>query len=310
MDRSNILRWRSWVFVIIFTIYICFVFASCDNTADCPECENSFAGISKLSKIESVQGGMVQSTYDFYYEGDLIDSISQSITVSGDTSSYKYKLFYNNCILSGYRVDNRDTLGRNFRYDAGFIVDSNKITGRIDVKYEIIPFENHLLAEKYEYKNMADSTISERLRRCHPGCMQIGRTNFNYYDGDRNVDSVRTWTDEPIFSSSNGPFDDRINPFHQQNGVLYYLHLSPFNFTIPSGSLVQQDVFDFIELCRNNPTSVTKGTPIGPNYRYDFTYTYNSNNLPTLITVSLATQLGDGTYGPPAVVGEVRLTYY
>jgi len=200
------IKWRSWVFVIIFTIYVCFVFASCSDPASCPDCETSFAAAGKLKKIESVQGGTIRSTYDFYYGNELIDSIFQVVTVDGDTSDYRYKLYYDNCVLSGYRVDNMDTLNRHFRYDGGFVIDSNKILSRIDVRYEIAPFENHQLAEKYEYKNQADSSVTERLKRCFPGCLQIGRKNLNFYDASKNVDSVNTWTDEPIYASSHGPF--------------------------------------------------------------------------------------------------------
>ena len=294
-----------------FIFCACIINFSCDPTAPvCPDCKEGFSSEFKIKKIECFQGGVLKASSFFTYTANLIDSINQKLYVGTDSIRNNYKLLYSHCVLSGYYVSITDVAPyRNFKRDVGFIIDSNKIQQKIEAQYELMPFDENSLFAKYEYVNAADSTISQRLRRCFPGCLQIGRYNFNHYNSTDNVDSVRTRTDEPINTISN-VFDSKVNPFHRQKGILYYLSLRPFVYSIPSASLGHEDLFDFVELSRNNPTIVTKRTPLAQDNQYTLTYTYNSGDLPTLIQIGVASPVSPSEFGPPIAVGEIRIEYY
>lgn len=306
---------KSFVTSIIFAIFSSIVFFSCRphpvNTSSCPDCKDVFGSEFKIKKIESFQGGTRKASSYYTYAGNLIDSIYQKLYVGTDSIRNNYKLLYSHCILSGYFVNIIDVAPyRNFKRDVGFILDSNKIIQKIEAQYELMPFNENSLLAKFEYINAADSSVTQRLRRCFPGCLQIGRYNLNHYNSVRNVDTVFTRTDEPLNTTGN-VFDNKINPFHRQNGVLYYPSLKPFSYTFPSPGLgFDDDIFDFIELSKNNPTMVTKRTPLAQDKQYTFTYTYNSSDLPTLIQVSVANPISATGFGPAVSVGEVRIDYY
>jgi len=291
-------------------LILTFLVISCKRNCEfCADCQNSFASEAKIKRISVHHEKNLATLIEFSYDRNLIDSIHQTVYSEVPPVRTNYKLFYDHCVLTGFQSHETspDPLRVNYTVDGGFVVDSDKVTKEIQVRYNDLPFGNNVLNAKLEYTVSADGTIPRRLKRCL-NCAQLGRTNLAHYDAARNVDSYITTTDMPVFTEVNGPWDDKMNPFSRQNGLLYYFDLLPFTYaTPPSG---EGDRFDFIPLSRNNPKLISNLFN-GNTYTFKLDYTYDGMNRPVVIKISERDEIGGPHPGNPFTpVGQLDLEYY
>jgi hypothetical protein len=295
---------------LLIPLILVFTMISCKRNCDfCADCQNSFASDAKIKKITAHHGAALTTVIEFSYDKNLVDSIHQTVFTDNVPTRVDYKLFYDHCVLTGFQSTEVDP-GVIYTVDAGFVVDSDKVTKEIQVRYSNQPFGNNVLNAKYEYTVNADGTIPIRFKRCL-NCLRSGTRNKAHYNAEKNVDTFLTTTDIPDYTSVNGPWDNKVNPFSRQNNLLYYFNLLPFNYAVPTHLSDSDDRFDFIELSRNNPLEINQQFILaGDTFIFFLEYTYDGSNRPISIKIKESDELGNINRTPPTLVGQLDLEYF
>lgn len=277
-------------------------------------CEAVYRNTLKIRSISCIRADSSEAArYQFYYNRSLLDSIA--VTSAATQTREQYKLFYDSCVLTGYRIETRyEALSETWITDGRLIRLNSSRVDREENSRRVLPDGGRQFSLKFEHQLNASGKPAERLNRClFSGCPAEGRFNRYRYSSRLNADSISIHDDAFVCYTSAISYDQRKSPHSMQGHVLYHLPLQYFNKLFPVANRFM-DLFDMFALSGNNPLKFTVYEREEGNKQYTFLYAYHGGGGPVSIKVMEAVPKdpfhNPDLFGPAKLVGELKIAYY